>query len=380
MSQALSGISVLDLTQTRSGAYCTMLMADLGAEVVKVEPPTGDSMRSAGPAYEGIHPIFTAYNRSKKSIVLDFGCASEVAKLKGILPHFDVIVEDRAHGALERFGLGYDEVKVIAPSLIYATITGYGSGNSYQDRPVYEAALQAESGMSFSVLDDSKGTPYLIGGELAGTAGAYFTIIPILSALHERLSSGCGQKIEVNTYYALLSMMHFNILDYQYNHILYPGHGGGSPCGFVHTKDGIVRISLSVKAMWDRTRELFNDPVMNDPRFDDGAQREKEEPLLLERIGLHLCKMTNQEVEEMFTNAGITVGIVRTIDDIRSDPHIAAREQIVLIEAEELGALPFFASPFRLSQSAPEYRRAPKLGEHNAEYFPDSNREGGAHL
>lgn len=380
MSQALSGVSVLDLTETVSGAYCTMLMADLGADVVKVEPPEGDPMRGAEPVFKGISPKFTAYNRGKKSITLDLQSGADVERLKGILPRFDIIIEDRPHGSLDHIGLAYDTVKVIHPSLIYAEITGFGTGNRYQNRPVYESTLQAESGMSFSVLDDSKGTPYLIGGELAGAAGAYFTLIPVLAALHERLAHGAGQKIEVNIYYILLSMMHFNILDYQYNHILYPGHGGGSPCGFVHTKDGVVRITCSVKAMWDRTKELLNDPALNDPRFDDPVQREKEEPLLLKQIEAHLCSMTSREVEEMFTKAGITVGVVRTIDDIRSDPHLEARGQIVPIEVPDLGALPYFASPFRLSKSTPEYRRAPLPGEHNSEYLSDFQNEGGASL
>ena len=119
---------------------------------------------------------------------------------------------------------------------------------------------------------------------------------------------------------------------------------------------------------------------MNDPRFEDPRQRELEEPLLLERIELHLLEMTSKEVEEAFTNAGITVGIVRTIDDILNDEHMAAREQIVPVEVIGLDALPYSASPFRLSSSTPEYRRAPLTGEHNTEFFPTVQSKGGPSL
>lgn len=378
MAQALSGISVLDLTDGISGAYCTCTLADMGATVVKVEKPEiGDSMRTYGPEINGVHPAFTAYNRSKKSITLDLEDVNEVARLKTILGKFDVLVDNFHPGTMEKLGLDYESLKAEFPRLITLSITAFGSSNSYSDRPAYEGTLQAESGISFSIADDSDGTPYMVGGSMASIIGSQYAVIALLGALHGRTLDGKGRKIETNTYFGACYLMHFNILDFLYNNIRRPGHGSGSPCGYAHTKDGMVRINSHIQVMWERTLKLIDDPVMHEERFLDPKTREEHEPLLIEHMEKWLMQYTNREIHEIFAKAGITIGIIRDIKDLASDPHLLEREMLVLIDVPGIGDVSFVGAPFRMSGMAPTYSRAPYLGEHTAEYFPAFNIGGG---
>ena len=374
MAQALSGIKVLDLTKDIAGAYSTLVMADMGAEVVKVESPEdSNSLREKGPVVKGTHPLFTAYNRNKKSITLRTELEEERKKLKSILSGFDVLVDDACPGKMQELGLDYDSLKEDFPSLITVSVTPYGSRGAYATRPGFEGTLQAESGVSFSVLDDSKGTPYLVGGHFLSVIGAQYAVIALLGALYARNTDGKGRRVESNAYYAACSMMQYNILDYIYNGVLFQGHGTGSPCGFIKTKDGMIRSNSHIQVMWERTLQLTDDPVMHEPRFMDGTEREKNEELLLYRMGLWLRNYTNKEIQKMFTKQGITVGIIRTIKDLLEDPHMLDRNQIVLIDVPGAGELPFFAAPYRMSGSKVQYHRAPVLGEHNAEYLEEAH-------
>lgn len=366
MDQALNGYSVLDLTTTIAGAFGTMFMADLGATVVKAERPDGDPMRQND-------ALFTAYNRNKKSITVDLEDASELEKLKSILGNFDVMIDDLPEEIMKKYGLDDASIREACPGLVTVSISNYGKGNSYSARPAFEETLQAESGLSFSIMDLGKGDPYTIDIPVVEATSAYYAVAPLLAALHEKNKTGKGQHVEINKYFAATSMLHFNLMYYKYMDILYAGQVTGAPAGFARTKDGIVLLMSEREPMWTRTLNLIEDPILHDPKFSDPAVRKANADLLMERIEAWLAQYTSREVDVLFTKAGIPIGFVRNIDELAEDPHVHARDSIVEIEVEGQGKMPFFANPVRLADSPAKYERAPRLGENNAEYL-----EGGA--
>ena len=192
--KALDGITVIDLTDSVAGPYCTMMMGDLGAKVIKVEQAgEGDIIRRSTPIIHGVAPVFTAYNRNKKSIALDLNRAEGVALVKKMLAKADILVDSYPPGTMEKLGLDFVSLKDAFPKLICASLTGFGSSGPYADRPVYEGTIQAETGMTQSLINDSHGTPYMVGGNLAQTSSSYFFLAAIMGALHQRRRSGCGQ-------------------------------------------------------------------------------------------------------------------------------------------------------------------------------------------
>lgn len=364
MNKALSGITVIDLSEAVAGPVCTMMMADLGAEIIKVEQVNeGDSTRRHTPKINGASPVFTAYNRNKKGIALDLNRPEGIQIVKKLLKKADVLLDSFEPGTMEKLGLDYESLKEEFPQLICASITGYGATGPYAGRPLYEGTLQAEGGMSMSLMDESNGTPYLVGGSLAQTAGAHNAMIAIQGALHQKHVTGRGQKIDVNMYTAITSMFNFPISDYLFNGREKPQNGNG-PTGFVRAKDGWMRVAAGEQDIWKRAVELIGDPVMSEERFYDVDTRNANELLLVSRIELWTLQRTRAEAIEAFTKIGIPCGAVRTIEDLRYDPHLEVRKHIIMMDVPGVGELPYFGSPYRLEHSPVEYSRAPELGEH----------------
>lgn len=367
MSKALSGFTVVDLTSSVAGPYCTMMLADLGATVIKVEQlGEGDITRRNSPEIQGTHPVFTAYNRNKKSVALDLRQEAGVELVRKLLEHADVLVDDFQAGKLREMGLDYDSLKESYPHLICATITGYGEDGVDQARPVFEGSIQAESGMTISLVHDSEGAPYLVGGDMAQITGAFYTAVAIQAAAHQLTETGKGQKIVTNMYSAMLSMFTFSVSDYVYNHIECPVDGN-APNGFVRSSTGWLRITCGDGPIWARTVKLIQDPVLSEERFSDPAVRNEHRKLLISRVEAWTRNYTTDEVIRIFTENGIPCGSVRTIEDLKNDPHLFDRGHIVEIDVPGYGPLPYFGSPFRLKASPVEYARAPELGENTVE-------------
>ncbi|MCR5370820.1 MAG: CoA transferase [Clostridium sp.] len=366
MTKALSGITVIDLTESVAGPYCTMMMGDLGAEVIKVEPAGGDVLRSSAPLVNGGNPVFTAFNRNKKSIVIDLSLPEGIALLKKLLAGADVLIDSFLPGTMEQMGLDYDSLKEEFPKLICASLTGFGPEGPYRGRPVYEGTLQAECGMTQSLVNDSKGTPYYVGGRLTQYASAYFLLTAVLAAVHQSRETGRGQRIDANMYGSLLAMFSLPINDYVFNGVECP-IDGNAPEGFIRSSDGWLRITCGDQPIWERTIKLLDDPVMNEPRFMEASVRNENRELLLDRMEQWSLKRTSREAVELFTEAGISGGIVRTFKELRSDPHLIARKSFVDIDVKGLGPLPYFASPFRIRGMETEYNPAPEAGENTEE-------------
>lgn len=369
--KALHGITVIDLTDSVAGPYCTMMMGDLGAMVIKVEQTgEGDIIRRSTPVVNGATPVFTAYNRNKKSIALDLKKPESIALIKRLLEKADVLIDSYQPGTMEKLGLDYDSLKDTYPKLICASLTGFGNLGPYADRPVYEGTIQAETGMTQSLINDSHGTPYMVGGNLGQTSSSYFFLAAILGALHQCRRTGRGQKVETNIYKSMLAMFSLPINDYLFNGVECP-IDGNSPEGFIRSQDGWLRISFGDQPMWERAIKLIDDPVLNDPCYSTAEVRNQNRELLLSRVENWTLQRTSAQAIKEFTQAGLPGGIVRTIADLKNDPHLLARNHIVEIDVENNGKLPFFASPFRMRGSPIEYNPAPRLGENGEEVLAD---------
>lgn len=369
--KTLSGITVIDLTESVSGPYCTMMMGDLGADVIKVEKiGTGDIIRTSAPLIRGGNPVFTAYNRNKKSIAVDLHSPDGIEVIKKLLYKADVLIDSFKPGTMEVLGLDYEALKEAYPRLICVSLTGFGPEGPYSGRPVYEGTIQAESGMTQSLINDSLGTPYYVGGNIAGYASAYFCLIATLAAVHQARMTGHGQKVESNMYGSLVAMFSLPINDYLFNGVERP-IDGNAPEGFIRSKDGWLRVSCGDQPIWERAVKLMDDPIMNEARFSDPAVREKHRDLLLERMEMWSLKFTSEEAVRLFTETGISGGIVRTMDDLKKDPHLLSRHGITEVEVLGLGKLPYFASPFRIEGMTVDYNSAPSLGQNTDEILSD---------
>lgn len=378
-TKALSGFTVLDLSSSIAPAYSTMLMADLGATVIKIEnPKDGDALRYFGPEIKGTYPVFTAYNRNKKSVTLDFDDEEDLNKMHMLLHKADVLVDDFAPETLKHYGLEYESLKEKNPKLITLSYSAFGNDAEYAHRPAFEETLQAESGFTYSIIDNTKGTPYNINYPVVDVTSGLYGIIAVEAALHQRRTSGRGQKIDVNRSYIGSNMLHFNILDNLFFGTTNPAdQGWGAPIGFVKSKDGIVRVNSDEDIMYKRTLTVIDDPIMHDPKFLDADIRTENADLLMERMEHWTLQHTNKEIQDLFADAGIPVGFVRTIEDLAADEHLKARGQIVSLPVPGIGAVPYFAAPFKMNDTEIEYDAAPGLGEHNAEILKDLCEKGG---
>ena len=369
--KALNGVTVIDLTDSVAGPYCTMMMGDLGATVIKVEQAgEGDIIRRSTPVINGATPVFTAYNRNKKSIALDLDKPESIDLIKKMLEKADILIDSYQPGTMEKLGLDYDSLKDTYPKLICASLTGFGSTGPYANRPVYEGTIQAETGMTQSLINDSHGTPYTVGGNLAQTSSSYFCLAAVLGALHQCRRTGRGQKVETSIYKSMLAMFSLPINDYLFNGVECP-IDGNAPEGFIRSQDGWLRISFGDQPMWERAIKLIDDPILNDPQYATAEVRNQNRELLLSRVENWTQQRTSAQAIEEFTQAGLPGGIVRTIADLKEDPHLLARHHIIEIDVEGNGKLPFFASSFRMRESPIEYNPAPGLGENGEEILSD---------
>lgn len=371
IKKALSGFNVIDFTESIAGAHCTMMLADLGAKVIKVESLAGDgSLRKRFFKVKDVDPVFTAYNRNKKSISLNFESEDAKKIVQKLLANAEVAIVDSGSGKANSLGLNYEEIKEAFPRLIYTVITPFGESGPYCGRLMFEGTIQAESGMSQSLLNDSGKAPYLVGGRPAEISCAMVTNIAIQGALHQLTLTGQGQKIVSNMYTACTLMFNFSIMDYLFNHVEKPVDGNAPNC-FLKTKTGWIRVSCGDGPIWNRTIELIGDPFLNEDRFQDPAVRLEHQSAIIDHVQRWVEQYTSQEVMDLFTEKGIPCGKVRTVEELKDNEHLLDRKQVVDINVDGIGPLPYFANPCKLNNSPITYKQAPRLGENTKEILSE---------
>ncbi|MDP2954163.1 MAG: CaiB/BaiF CoA-transferase family protein [Chloroflexota bacterium] len=375
MAGPLDGIRVLDLTWVLSGPFATMVLSDLGAEVIKVERPhAGDMARGNGPFIDGESSYFLSLNRGKKSLTLDLGQPRGKEVFLRLVQKADVVVENFTPGTMKGLGLDYEALRQHNPALIYAAVSGFGQTGPYASRPALDIVVQAMGGI-MSITGEPGGPPLRPGASLGDIAAGLFTAVGILAALQERGKSGLGQMLDISMLDCQVA-----ILENAFARYLATGEVPG-PLGTRHpvftpfqafeTKDGWVVVAL-VGGLQDRwplfCASIGRVDLIDDPRFESGWSRTQHYQELEPIFSQALKARTTQEWLEEFSRVGIPCGPVNTIDQVANDPQVRAREMLTSVLHPRLGEVKVVNTPVKLSRTPAKLERAsPALGEHTRE-------------
>ena len=367
----LSGIRVVDLTRILAGPFCTQLLADLGAEVIKVEPPgRGDPVRAQGAIRDGLSWYYAQFNRNKKSLTLDLYTDQGRAVLADLIRRADVLVENYRPGVLATMGFDGARLHELNPALIVGSVNGYGSTGPYVDRPAFDFIAQAMSG--FMSVTGAPGEPVRAGPPIADLIAGLYTAFGIVAALVARggAGSGRGQRVEASLTGGLISMLAYFSAQYLATGELPERTGNDHPVvypyGLFHAADGDVAIAPSTEVHVRRFLEALGlGPLLEDPAFADNAlrmhNRERLRPLINARIG----GATVEQWIERLNAAGVPCGRVMTLAEVFADPQVLAQEMVLEVEHPGHGAVRMTGFPVKLSATPARLRRpAPELGEH----------------
>ncbi|WP_121640415.1 CaiB/BaiF CoA-transferase family protein [Virgibacillus sp. Bac330] len=372
MAGALEHIRVLDLSRVLAGPYCTMIMGDLGAEIIKVEAPGGsDETRKWGPPFqEEVSAYYLCANRNKKSITLDLKSASGAEKIKQLVKESDVIIHNFKTGTMERFGLSYHTLSSINPKLIYCSITGFGETGPFKDLPGYDFIIQAMSGL-MSITGDEQTGPQKMGVAITDVLTGMYATIGIQAALLERSKSKQGQKLDIALYDAAVSAL-VNIGSNYFMSGEIPSQLGNQHANIVpyqtfHTKDG----EMVIAAGNDRQFQMLCDilgaaSLKTDPKFKTNpnrvANRNELVPLLQQ---LFLQQPTAYWLKEC-RQQSIPCGPIQNLAEVARDSQLLARDMFVQMKHPTAGDIHLIGSPLKLSRTPVSYRyHPPNAGEHN---------------
>jgi len=377
MKQALENIRVLDLTRVLAGPYATMILGDLGADIIKIEMPgTGDDSRAFGPYVNNESAYFMSLNRNKRSITLNLKSEKGKEVFIEMVKKADVLVENFRPGTMEKLGLGYDYLSTINPRLIYAASSGYGHTGPYSKKAAYDAVVQAMGGiMSITGQKDGKFTR--VGTSIADINSGLFTAIGILAALNSRHVTGKGQKVDVAMLDALVAILENAIARYVVTgEVPKPGgnrHPSIVPFEPFETLDGEVVVAVGNDTLWAKFCQVIGrEELINDERFKTNPLRNKNYDELRPLIAESMKKKTTAEWLKLLDEAGVPNGPINTIDKVLEDPQIKARNMIVEIEHPVAGKLKVPGVPIKLSATPGSIRTpAPVLGQHTEEILKE---------
>lgn len=364
MNAPLSGIRVLDLSRVLAGPFCSMILADLGAEVIKVESPWGDDSRQFGPFVDGTSAYYRLFNRSKMGITLDFKNDDDKEVLRDLVRRADVVVENFRPGVLEKLGLGPEELLEVNHRLVVTSISGFGQTGSLAKEPAYDLVAQAMSGlMSITGWQNSK--PTRVGISLGDLIPGLYAAIGTVSALYQRESTGKGQHLDLAMYDSLISVMESVGMRALYDDTpptrIGNDHGLSAPFSTYATKDGDVVIAITTNRLFERLANALGIPEMaTDDRFAEPVARSDNRVALRELIEEALSTKTRAETIALFEEHGVPTSRVYDLDEALRSPFAEERGVI----AEETDGFRTLASPLKLAgMEAP--KPAPKLGQHN---------------
>jgi len=350
----LSGVLVIDLTRVLAGPYCTMVLADLGARVIKVEVPgRGDDARAIGPFVGDRSAYFMSLNRGKESIALDLKNTDDRSIFEKLLARADVLVENFRPGAMERLGYGWDELHTRFPGLIAASTSGFGQTGPYAERPAYDVVAQAMGGV-MSITGQPGGKPTRVGTSIGDIAGGLFTAIGIQAALVERHRSGAGQRVDVSLLDAQVAILENAIARYSVTGEI-PGpigsrHPSIAPFDAFATQDGFVVIAAGNDALFAKLCETVGAPEWTkDERFRTNELRNQNADALKGLIETALAKRTTSEWLEVLQRAELPCGPLNDIAQLLADPQVIHRNMIVSAEDETGARLQMAGNPIKLS-------------------------------
>ncbi len=374
----LSGIKIVDLSAAMAAPFCTQLLADFGASVIKIEPPgKGDMMREFGPPFvEGESYYFLVTNRNKKGMTLNLQTAKGLEVFRKLARNADVVVENFRPGVKRRLKVDYDDLRDENPRLVYASISGFGQTGPYADRAGFDPIAQGMSGLT-SVTGWKHTRPVRVGVAMGDSIAGIFTAFGIMMALFEREKSGQGQRVESSLLEGLVSVLGFQAAKFfgtgQRPERQGNDHAMMAPYGTFKTKDGYINIAAGNQAMWERLAETVGlGHLTQDARFrtvSDRMANREELALLLEE---KLVEKRTREWESILDSAGVANGPILHIDEVFQDPQVLHQEMLQEMEHPLVGMMKTMGFPVKLRRTPGELRLPPPLlGQHTEEVLRD---------
>jgi len=371
--KALQDIVVLDLTRVLAGPYAGMMLADMGADVIKVEARLkGDDSRAFGPYVEGESCYFMSLNRGKRSITIDMKKEEGKELVKRLAAKADILLENFRGGTMDKLGLGYDVLKEINPRLIYVSTTGFGATGPYKTDPAYDVIVQGMGGL-MSITGQEGGEPTRVGASVGDITAGLFSAIGALGALHARTLTGKGQFIDVSMLDCQVAILE-NAISRYLNAGIIPQpignrHPSITPFESFKAKDGYVIIAVGNDTLWAKFCKLIgHDEWITDERFNSNANRTANQPVVKELLTPIFAEKTAAEWISSLKEIGVPVGPINNVAQIIEDPSIKARDMIVSVEHPVAGHISMPGIPIKMSDTPGTIERpAPVLGQHNHE-------------
>lgn len=373
----LAGVRVIDFTRVLAGPAASLALADLGAEVFKIEPPgTGDETRSFPPVRDGESHYYLAVNRGKKSIVVDLKTPEGLALVKDLASRCDVLVENYRPGVMARLGLGWEDLHAINPRLIYCSISGYGQTGPLRDRPSFDIVLQAMSG-ALSMNGERDGLPTKLGIPLGDLVGGINGPIGILSALYERERTGLGRHIDISLMDGLMGMLGY-IAQLAFFTGADPQRVGSQhpnlvPYGIFPASDGSIVIACLTPGFWGRIcRAIGRDELCGDPRYDSLEKRRDAREAVNAVVAGFTQDHTIAELVAIFTAHEVPHAPILGVTEALAQPQAVARDMVVETQHATLGAIPIVNRPIRFTDAPQPVPEAPPvLGQHTDTILSD---------
>lgn len=378
--QPLQGIRVLDLSRVLAGPYCTMVLGDLGAEVIKVEPPEGDETRGWGPPFAGRESAYyLCVNRNKRDIVINLKTDEGKAVLRELAMQSDVLVENFRPGTLEKFGLDFATLHALNPKLIYCSITGFGQTGSMKDKPGYDFMIQALGGL-MSITGEPDGEPMKTGVAVVDLFAGQNAIIAILAALQARALTGEGQHLDIALFDSQLGWLANVASNYLISGKLPKRHGNAHanivPYQSFQASDGWFAIAVGNDRQFVRLCELLGKPEFAvDEKFSTNSARVQNREEIIALLASIFKTDSVSEWLRKLDEAEIPCGPINNFEQVFSMPQVKEREMLVQMQHPTIGTLPLVGSPLKMSATPVAYRLPPPLmGEHTEEILRELKR------
>ena len=375
----LNGVRVIDLTRVLAGPYCTMMLGDLGADVIKIEAPErGDDTRHWGPPFteSGESAYFLSANRNKRSMTLNLKSPNGIKILNDLIRKGDVLVDNFKTGTLERIGLSYDEIKTIKPDIIYCTITGYGYSGPYSHKPGYDFIAQALGGL-MALTGPAEGEPTRVGVAITDIMTGIFSSNAILAALFARQQTGAGQRIDMSlldSQVATLSYVASNFLiSGEEPKRLGNGHPSIVPYQSFKARDQHIAFAAGNDYQWQKFCSAAGKPEwIEDEQFSTNSARVNNRDIIIPLLSELFLTRNAQEWIDLCDQNGIPAATINNITGVFSDPQVIARNRVYEIDHPTAGPIPQVASPMNFLTNPIETRFPPPLlGQHNDEILRD---------
>ena len=377
MAAALEDIKVVDLTRTLAGPFCTMLLGDMGADVVKIEEPSqGDETRNWTPFWNSESTQFVTFNRNKRSMTVNLKEPEGVELVRQIAADADVMIESFRAGALERMGLGYDDISAINPRIVYCSISGYGRTGPMADMPGYDLIIQAYSGLMHLTGEPDR-LPLRVGFSLVDLFAGMMAYGTVVTALRQRDHTGKGQWVEASLLDGQVAALSYHATRYlgtgEDPQRMGSGHPSLVPYQSFASSDGYFILGCANQSLWERMcRGIGREDLLEDPRFVTNTERVAHRE---ECVGILMEVFKHKSTEywvELINGAGVPCGPINRVSEVVTNPQVLARNMIAEMEHPNVPNLKTPNSPLKLTDSPAAIRRPPPLlGQHNDEVLAE---------